>query len=169
MNRHEPPDRQKSEPAEGVAADVQHIDLIELLVFAYREFTAEPDEILARDGFGRAHHRVIHFVSRKPGLTVTELLEILAITKQSLSRVLRQLIDEEFVRQAAGDGDRRQRHLHLTKKGEELASRLMRLQSKRFHETLQSVEKSDGDALRRCLLAMLDDDNRRHFLALNGK
>lgn len=90
---------------------------IELLYFAYRDFTAGPDEILAGYGFGRAHHRVIYFVGRHPGMTVSGLLGILRITKQSLSRVLGQLIEEEFIRQRAGERDRRQRLLNLTDKG----------------------------------------------------
>src|SRR6201982_2358934 len=86
---------------------------IELLFFAYRDFTAEPDAILTRYGFGRAHHRVIHFVGRHPQMTVSELLGILRITKQSLSRVLGQLVRQEFVLQRPGSRDRRQRLLEL--------------------------------------------------------
>src|SRR6201984_1310781 len=97
---------------------------IELLFFAYRDFTAEPDAILARYGFGRAHHRVIHFVGRHPRMTVSELLAILRITKQSLSRVLGQLIRQEFIVQQKGSHDRRQRLLQLTPKGRDLERRL---------------------------------------------
>src|SRR6201981_663125 len=97
---------------------------IELLFFAYRDFTAEPDAILARYGFGRAHHRVIHFVGRHPQMTVTELLEILRITKQSLNRVLAQLVRQEFILQRPGPHDRRQRLLELTAKGRELERQL---------------------------------------------
>src|SRR5579863_4826011 len=93
---------------------------IELLFYAYRDFTAEPDAILARHGFGRAHHRVIYFVGRYPHLTVTELLGILRITKQSLSRVLGQLVEQGFIAQQPGPRDRRQRLLQLTSKGVEL-------------------------------------------------
>src|SRR6185437_7038731 len=93
---------------------------IELLFFAYRDFTAEPDAILARYGFGRAHHRVVHFVGRHPQITVSELLGILRITKQSLSRVLGQLVRQEFIVQRPGPQDRRQRLLELTPKGREL-------------------------------------------------
>ncbi|MCW8836123.1 MAG: MarR family transcriptional regulator, partial [Rhodospirillales bacterium] len=85
---------------------------IELLFFAYRDFTGEPDEMLARYGFGRAHHRVIYFVGRHPGITVSDLLVILKITKQSLARVLRQLVKDGFIRQETGPRDRRQRLLH---------------------------------------------------------
>src|SRR5437764_13068313 len=86
---------------------------IELLFFAYRDFTAEPDAILMRYGFGRAHHRVVHFVGRHPQMTVSELLGILRITKQSLSRVLGQLVRQEFIVQRPGSQDRRQRLLEL--------------------------------------------------------
>src|SRR5918912_571596 len=97
---------------------------IELLFFAYRDFTAEPDAILARYGFGRAHHRVIHFVGRHPQMTVGELLGILRITKQSLSRVLGQLVRQGFIVQHRGPDDRRQRLLELTDSGRELERRL---------------------------------------------
>src|SRR6266478_5856300 len=93
---------------------------IELLYYAYRDFTAEPDAMLARYGFGRAHHRVIYFVGRHPEMTVTALLAILRITKQSLSRVLSQLVHQGFIIQRAGQRDRRQRLLELTQKGIEL-------------------------------------------------
>src|SRR5579864_3605134 len=93
---------------------------IELLFYAYRDFTAEPDAMLARYGFGRAHHRVIYFVGRHPNMTVSELLAILRITKQSLSRVLGQLVRQGFVVQRPGARDRRQRLLELTDKGRDL-------------------------------------------------
>jgi len=93
---------------------------IELVFYAYRDFTAEPDAILSRYKFGRAHHRVIYFVGRNPGITVSELLDILRITKQSLSRVLSQLVREGFVTQQPGPRDRRQRLLELTPAGNEL-------------------------------------------------
>ena len=113
--------------------------LIELLFFAYRDFIADPDAILAELGFGRAHHRVLHFVDRKPGLTVAELLEFLGITKQSLARVLKQLIDEDYVRQDAGLGDRRRRELHLTEKGGALIGRLREPQSRRIRQALEET------------------------------
>src|SRR3954452_21785144 len=105
---------------------------IELLFFAYRDFTAEPDAILAQYGFGRAHHRVIHFVGRHPQMTVSELLGILRITKQSLSRVLGHLVHQEFVLQRPGPHDRRQRLLELTPKGQELERRLSEPQRARI-------------------------------------
>src|SRR6266704_3243195 len=104
---------------------------IELLFFAYRDFTAEPDAILAQFDFGRAHHRVIHFVGRHPQMTVGELLGILRITKQSLNRVLGQLVRQGFIVQHRGAEDRRQRLLELTTSGEELEHRLSELQRAR--------------------------------------
>src|SRR5271157_4748919 len=107
-------------------------DGIELLFFAYRDFTAEPDAILTRYGFGRAHHRVIHFVGRHPQMTVAELLAILRITKQSLSRVLGQLIRQDLILQRPGPHDRRQRLLELTAKGHELERQLSEPQRARI-------------------------------------
>src|ERR1700678_3559230 len=107
-------------------------DLIELLFFAYRDFVGDADEVLAKFGFGRAHHRVLHFVNRNPGMKVAELLDILKITKQSLGRVLKQLIDEGCVEQKEGATDRRQRLLFVTAKGEALAMRLAGLQTARI-------------------------------------
>ncbi|RVA46163.1 MarR family transcriptional regulator, partial [Mesorhizobium sp. M7A.F.Ca.CA.004.11.1.1] len=110
--------------------------IIELLFFAYRDFTSDPDQILADYGFGRAHHRVLHFVNRRPGLTVAELLDVLKITKQSLARVLKQLIDTDHVVQLQGPRDRRQRELYPTAKGRALALALARPQSRRIHAAL---------------------------------
>src|ERR1051325_8829427 len=104
---------------------------IELLFFAYRDFTAEPDAILAEYGFGRAHHRVVHFVGRHPQMTVGELLGILRITKQSLNRVLGQLVRQGFIVQHRGSQDRRQRLLELTESGRDLEHRLSELQRAR--------------------------------------
>jgi DNA-binding MarR family transcriptional regulator len=129
--------------------DASAIELIELLFFAYRDFVAEPDAILGRYGFGRAHHRVLHFVNRNPGLTVAELLDILKITKQSLARVLRQLIDEDFIVQEAGKADRRQRHLYVSERGAELADRLLALQIARVtraHADATAGQPDEADA-----------------------
>src|SRR5271166_4059297 len=109
-------------------------DGIELLFFAYRDFTAEPDAILARYGFGRAHHRVIHFVGRHPQITVSELLGILRITKQSLSRVLGELVQRGLIVQRPGAHDRRQRLLELTPRGRELERQLSAPQRARVAE-----------------------------------
>src|ERR671935_459704 len=104
-------------------------DVIELLFFAYRDFTSDPDDVLAKFGFGRAHHRVLHFVNRNPGMKVAELLDLLKITKQSLGRVLKQLIDQGYVVQKEGANDRRQRLLYVTSKGGALALKLAALQT----------------------------------------
>src|SRR5690606_19152964 len=109
---------------------------IELLFFAYRDFTSDPDQILADYGFGRAHHRVLHFVNRRPGLTVAELLDVLRITKQSLARVLKQLIEAGHVIQVRGPRDRRQRELYPTDKGRALALALAMPQSRRIARAL---------------------------------
>src|SRR5206468_4589211 len=114
-------------------------DLIELLFFAYRDFVGDPDDVLAKLGFGRAHHRVLHFVNRNPGMKVADLLDILRITKQSLGRVLKQLVDEGYVVQKEGERDRRQRLLFVTDKGEALAMKLARLQTARFTRALNEV------------------------------
>ncbi|MCB8836900.1 MarR family winged helix-turn-helix transcriptional regulator [Aurantimonas sp. VKM B-3413] len=117
--------------------------IIELFFFAYREFTGDADEILAEYGFGRAHHRILHFVNRAPGMTIADLLDLLQITKQSLSRVLRQLIDEGFIHQLPGDEDRRQRRLYPTRKGRELTLELSRAQVRRIDAALQMTPPLD--------------------------
>jgi DNA-binding MarR family transcriptional regulator len=141
-------------------------DVIELLFFAYRDFVSEPDDVLARYGFGRAHHRVLHFVNRNPGMKVAELLDILKITKQSLGRVLKQLIDEGFVLQKEGANDRRQRLLFVTVKGEGLAMKLAGLQTDRIARALAELGPNAREAACRFLVAMLDRDNRDGILRL---
>ena len=141
-------------------------DLIELLFFAYRDFVGDADEILAKLGFGRAHHRMLHFINRNPGMKVAELLDILKITKQSLGRVLKQLIDEGYVEQKEGAKDRRQRLLYVTIKGEALALRLAALQSTRIGHALAEIGGADRDTVRRFLIAMLDPDQRDGVLRL---
>ena len=137
---------------------------IELLFFAYRDFTAEPDAILARYGFGRAHHRVIHFVGRHPQLTVTELLEILRITKQSLNRVLAQLVQREFILQRPGLRDRRQRLLELTPKGRELERQLSEPQRIRIAHAYRQAGIPAVGGFRKVLLAIIASDaDRRRF------
>src|SRR6516165_1367419 len=137
---------------------------IELLFFAYRDFTAEPDAILARYGFGRAHHRVVHFVGRHPHLTVTELLGILRITKQSLSRVLGQLIRHEFILQRPGPHDRRQRLLELTTKGRELERQLSQPQRARVANAYRQAGPPAVEGFRKVLLGIVADEvDRRRF------
>jgi len=135
-------------------------DVIELLFFAYRDFISEPDDVLAKFGFGRAHHRVLHFVNRNPGMKVAEVLDILKITKQSLGRVLKQLVDEGYVVQKAGSNDRRQRLLYVTPKGEALAMKLAGLQTARIVKALSELGPNAHEFACRLLTAMIDADNR---------
>src|ERR1700704_1877298 len=139
-------------------------DIIELLFFAYRDFVSDPDDALARFSFGRAHHRVLHFVNRNPGMKVAELLDILKITKQSLGRVLKQLIDQGYVLQKEGANDRRQRLLFVTPKGEALALKLAGLQSGRIARALSELGPNAHEAACRFLVAMIDVDNRDNVL-----
>jgi DNA-binding MarR family transcriptional regulator len=141
-------------------------DLIELLFFAYRDFVRDPDGVLATYGFGRAHHRVLHFVNRNPGMKVADLLDILQITKQSLGRVLKQLIDDGFIEQKEGAADRRQRLLFTTPKGAELAVSLAALQEKRLGRALEEVGPGAHDSARRFLTAIIDGDGRDGVLRL---
>jgi DNA-binding MarR family transcriptional regulator len=135
-------------------------DLIELFFFAYRDFVGDPDEALTKLQFGRAHHRVLHFVNRNPGMKVAELLDILKITKQSLGRVLKQLIDEGYVLQKEGDKDRRQRLLYVTAKGEALALKLAGMQATRISRALAELGAGAQADAARFLTAMIDPDNR---------
>src|SRR5664279_4758110 len=139
-------------------------DIIELLFFAYRDFVGDPDEVLSKLAFGRAHHRVLHFVNRNPGMKVADLLEILNITKQSLGRVLKQLVDQGFVVQKEGARDRRQRLLYVTPKGEALALKLAGLQTTRIERSFAELGPGAHDAARRFLTAMIDSDNREGVL-----
>lgn len=129
--------------------------LIEGFFFAYRDFTADADAILETYGFGRAHHRVLHFVNRQPGLTVAELLEILKITKQSLARVLKQLIDSGHIAQVPGPKDKRQRELYPSAKGRELALKLALPQSRRIGMALGSSGAGAREQVERFLKAMV--------------
>jgi DNA-binding MarR family transcriptional regulator len=153
----------KRQPSVGGAAAREREpiwDIIELLFFAYRDFINEPDDVLAKFGFGRAHHRVLHFVNRNPGMKVADLLDILKITKQSLGRVLKQLVDQGYVLQKEGANDRRQRLLYVTGKGEALAMKLAGLQTARIARALSELGPNAHDATCRLLVAMIDADNR---------
>ena len=137
---------------------------IELLFFAYRDFTAEPDEILGEYGFGRAHHRVVHFVGRNPQITVGELLGILRITKQSLNRVLGQLLRRGFIIQHRGPQDRRQRLLELTDSGRELEQRLSAPQRARVGGAYRKAGVQAVEGFRKVLLGIIGSDaDRRRF------
>jgi DNA-binding MarR family transcriptional regulator len=131
-------------------ADESLVELVELFFFAYRDFTADPDHILATIGFGRAHHRVLHFVGRNPGMTVAELLEILKITKQSLGRVLRELIQKGYVVQEEGSQDRRQRLLYLT-------------------DRALARSPSSEKAFRDMLLHMIDGEGREQLRTIQAR
>lgn len=148
---------QRAEPIRDPLGRSDGIDfkLIELLFFAYRDFTAEPDTLLAEIGFGRAHHRVMHFVNRMPGLTVAELLDVLRITKQSLARVLKQLIETGHIVQVQGPRDRRQRELYPTARGRALALSLAAPQSRRIAAALTETgphKRADVEAFLRALV-----------------
>lgn len=153
---------QGGDPAAAAKADEDGIDfaIIELLFFAYRDFTSDPDQILAGYGFGRAHHRVVHFVNRMPGLTVAELLDVLKITKQSLARVLKQLIDAGHIVQVQGPRDRRQRELYTTAKGRALALALAAPQSRRIAAALAEAAPGDRAVVERFLMGMVNPELR---------
>jgi DNA-binding MarR family transcriptional regulator len=141
-------------------------DLIELLFFAYRDFVGDPDQVLERLRFGRAHHRVLHFVNRNPGMKVAELLDVLKITKQSLGRVLKQLIDEGYVVQKAGPDDRRQRLLYVSPAGATLAMKLAGLQTERISRVLDELGPGSRESARRFLAGMIDAEERDRVLRL---
>jgi DNA-binding MarR family transcriptional regulator len=134
-------------------------DIIELLFFAYRDFVGDADNELEAFGFGRAHHRVLHFVHRYPGLKVADLLDVLRITKQSLGRVLKQLLDEGYIVQRTGNNDRRQRLLFATQKGEALVAKLAGLQTDRINRAMRDISPAGMDAVRQFLRAMIDHDD----------
>jgi DNA-binding MarR family transcriptional regulator len=158
--------RSAATPAEAAAGGCEpYWDLIELLFFAYRDFVSDPDQVLDKLGFGRAHHRVLHFVNRNPGMKVAELLDVLKITKQSLGRVLKQLIDEGYVVQKEG-ADRRQRLLYATAAGETLALKLAGLQTARIGRVLDELGPGGRETARRFLAGMISAEDRVHVLSL---
>ena len=142
------------------AEERPEITLIELLFFAYRDFTSDPDTVLTAYGFGRAHHRVIHFVNRHPGIRVADLLDILKITKQSLGRVLKQLVDTGFIEQRPGPIDRRQRLLYPTEAGRGLALRLRDPQVKRIAAALAALSPEERRGAERFLRLMINPGER---------
>jgi DNA-binding MarR family transcriptional regulator len=154
----DPDSREPGRPAATRANDLRW-DIIELLFFAYRDFVGDADHELEAFGFGRAHHRVMHFVHRYPGLKVADLLDVLRITKQSLGRVLKQLLDEGYIVQRTGNNDRRQRLLFATAKGEALVARLAGLQTTRINRALAEIGPPAADTIRQFLRAMIDHDD----------
>ena len=136
---------------------------IQMLFFAYRDFTARADAVLAKQGFGRAHHRVIYFVGRHPGITVSELLDILGITKQSLSRVLSQLVREAHISQKRGPKDGRQRLLYLTDKGHGLERDLTTEQRIRITAAFKDAGASSTEGFRRVMMGIMNEPARKRF------
>src|SRR5437879_5152397 len=143
------------------AADGRELrwDIIELLFFAYRDFVGDADNELEAFGFGRAHHRVMHFVYRYPGLKVADLLDVLRITKQSLGRVLKQLLDEAYIVQKTGNNDRRQRLRYATAQGEALVAKLAGLQTDRITSALRDINPEGVAVISQFLRAMIDRDD----------
>lgn len=142
---------------------------IEALFFAYRAFTADPDRILEGKDYGRAHHRAVHFINRSPGMTVTTLLGILGVTKQSLNRVLRTLIEDGLVESRVGQEDKRERNLFLTDVGKALERELSDAQRERVRAAYRAAGPSAVAGFRQVLEAMMDDETRRQYEALRDR
>jgi DNA-binding MarR family transcriptional regulator len=136
---------------------------IEAMFFAYRGFTADPDRILEGMNYGRAHHRAVHFIGRSPGTTVNNLLSILGVTKQSLNRVLRSLMEDGLVEARVGRMDRRERHLYLTEKGGELERQLSEAQRARMRAAYRAAGPGAVAGFRQVLEAMMDPEAKRHY------
>jgi DNA-binding MarR family transcriptional regulator len=143
------------------------LDIMGLFFFAYRDFTGDADALLGRQGFGRAHHRVLYFVNLRPGMPVADLLDILKITKQSLARVLRQLIDNGYIEQKTGHSDRRQRLLHATDKGRQLFATLSATQASRITAAIAALPPDSRRVVTRFLVGMVDPADRTVLDRLN--
>ena len=143
------------------------LDIMGLFFFAYRDFTGDADALLERQGFGRAHHRVLYFVNLRPGMPVADLLDILKITKQSLARVLRQLIDNGYVEQKTGHTDRRQRLLHATDKGRQFFATLSATQASRITSAIAALPPDSRRVVTRFLVGMVDPADRAVLDRLN--
>ncbi|MEM7441528.1 MAG: MarR family transcriptional regulator [Pseudomonadota bacterium] len=142
---------------------------VERLFFAYRAFTSDPDRILENMAYGRAHHRAIHFINRQPGTTVNRLLDILGVTKQSLNRVLRQLIKDGLVENRVGPQDRRERHLYLTDKGRVLEAQLSAPQQARLRQAFQSAGPDALSSFSEVLENIMDPEMRAHIKNPEGE
>jgi len=140
--------------------------IIELLFFSYREFTLGPDEILNKLSFGRAHHRIIYFVGKQKTITIKDLLAILKITKQSLSRVLNQLVKEKYIIVATGE-DKRTKNLSLTKLGIDLENQLSKIQTNNIKNIFRKFDESDINGFKKILYAMINDGNKKIFNEIN--
>ncbi|OCX65953.1 MarR family transcriptional regulator [Thioclava sp. SK-1] len=136
---------------------------IEAMFFAYRAFTSDPDKILENHSYGRAHHRALHFINRQPGLTVSSLLTVLGVTKQSLNRVLRTLIEDGLVQNRVGKKDKRERHLYLTDIGEALERELSEAQRNRMRDAYRTAGPQAVAGFRQVLDAMMDGELQRQF------
>jgi DNA-binding MarR family transcriptional regulator len=161
-------DAPKARGGSGAGPDPSLLELVELLFFAYRDFTGEADVVLADYDFGRAHHRVLHFVNQRPGLRVADLLDILRITKQSLARVLKQLVDRGFITQMAGDTDRRERRLYVTEQGRALAEALVRLQTARIARALAAAGPMSEEVARAFLVGMISETSTSESVLQRG-
>ena len=140
--------------------------VIELLFFSYRDFTSGPDKILEKLNFGRAHHRVIYFVGKKNHITIKELLGVLQITKQSLSRVLNQLVSEKFILVSIGT-DKRTKKLSLTEKGKKLENELSTIQIKKIREVINRFDVENINGFKQMLYEMIEDKNKKIFQEIN--
>ena len=140
--------------------------IIELMFFAYRDFTSGPDKILEKISFGRAHHRVIYFVGKSENLTIKDLLSILQITKQSLSRVLNQLVKEKYIILSTGD-DKRTKKLTLSKKGQELEKKLSDIQIKQIYNVIKKFDEKDINGFKKVLYEMINKKNQNKFDEIN--
>jgi len=136
------------------------LDIMGLFFFAYRDFTGDADALLERQEFGRAHHRVLYFVNLRPGMPVADLLDILKITKQSLARVLRQLIDNGYIEQKTGQADRRQRLLHATDKGRQFFASLSVTQANRITAAIAALPPDSRRIVTRFLVGMVNPEDR---------
>ena len=141
--------------------------IIELIFFSYKEFTAGPDEILEKLNFGRAHHRVIYFVGKQKQITIRDLLSILKITKQSLSRVLNQLVKEKYILVSTGD-DKRTKNLSLTNKGYELEEKLSMIQIDKIKKIIKNEKEADINGFKKILYMMIDEETRKKFDKINS-
>ncbi|WP_436072506.1 MarR family winged helix-turn-helix transcriptional regulator [Devosia sp. LjRoot3] len=143
------------------------LDIMGLFFFAYRDFTGDADALLERQGFGRAHHRVLYFVNLRPGMPVADLLDILKITKQSLARVLRQLIDNGYIEQKTGHSDRRQRLLFATDKGRSLFATLSATQASRIEDAIAALPPEGARMVRQFLVGMVEPSDHSVLDRLN--
>ena len=146
--------------------EVEIRKIIELMFFSYRDFTSGPDKVLEKINFGRAHHRVIYFVGKKKDLTIKELLTILQITKQSLSRVLNQLVKEKYIILSIGE-DKRTKKLNLSNKGEELEKQLSEIQINKIYNVIKNFNEQDINGFKKVLYQMIEKHNQKKFDEIN--